>query len=633
MMNAVLGKLSKRSLNEVIAKSKEKKRQLKCILGLLGLEVKIYAAIYFVLLLCKLYVQGKAIIIYGDLVDALEKKDSVLFRQVFTNTVLFTMYKPAVEAVFELCEEYMTVGLTSKLCSILLRKYILEKVYYEICFNANEVDVRKFKENTVQKALRNDVKALFKSFKDTMENILFPIVKLITIFYVISSIVSFQGVMITVAVLFVFSVAEVYLVFQVDKKNDEIEKHESVIHELISRLALHAEEIAFWKSEKLELQRMEKKLRLMYMNLLKSTQLRLTHVFIDELECGFYTYAGYFLFYDLYFIGTVSLADLQKINHALRSMMIASWRLRVKGVSVLATINQRTEPVYFLAKPRPALVKYVRPIENVSSSLGPSVLLLVKNLSVRRYGCDEYLVKDLNLVIGKGDRLLITGGNGVGKTTLFRVFANLLPEQYLSTDAEIRCIPSHLVMFLSQKTFLIPDVTIKEQLLYPTWSREQLMDQDSKKLGIAGTKPKKDGEESNSERPFIALSSQITMPVPSDDEIKDVLRAVGLEDRMKLMSDTKELDIDAKLSDWNLFSGGEKEMLSFGRVLLAKPKLVFLDEVTAGLAEPVEKQLYEKLCEHTDITYVSIGHRNSLHQFHNRKLTFTSEKKYKLSSI
>jgi vitamin B12/bleomycin/antimicrobial peptide transport system ATP-binding/permease protein len=90
-----------------------------------------------------------------------------------------------------------------------------------------------------------------------------------------------------------------------------------------------------------------------------------------------------------------------------------------------------------------------------------------------------------------------------------------------------------------------------------------------------------------------------------------VLKAVGLE------SFSSELDETAYWAD--KLSGGEQQRLSIARALLQKPQWLFLDEATGALDEASEAALYRLLIERLPGTaIVSIGHRASLAQFHQR---------------
>ncbi|ETO00714.1 ATP-binding protein of ABC transporter, partial [Reticulomyxa filosa] len=73
-----------------------------------------------------------------------------------------------------------------------------------------------------------------------------------------------------------------------------------------------------------------------------------------------------------------------------------------------------------------------------------------------------------------------------------------------------------------------------------------------------------------------------------------------------------------KLCDWSkVLSVGEQQRLAIARILWHKPKLAFLDECTSALDELNENIIYEQLSK-SNITFVSIGHRQSLLKYHHR---------------
>ena len=75
-----------------------------------------------------------------------------------------------------------------------------------------------------------------------------------------------------------------------------------------------------------------------------------------------------------------------------------------------------------------------------------------------------------------------------------------------------------------------------------------------------------------------------------------------------------------------MLSPGEQQRLSIARTLLHKPDYLFLDEATASLDEPSEARLYRLLKERLPrTTIVSIGHRSTLFEFHDRHLTLDRE--------
>src|SRR5262249_27379047 len=106
---------------------------------------------------------------------------------------------------------------------------------------------------------------------------------------------------------------------------------------------------------------------------------------------------------------------------------------------------------------------------------------------------------------------------------------------------------------------------------------------------------------------------------PADDAaIREALHAVNLAQFADRLDEQ---------GHWALrLSPGEQQRLAIARALLYKPDRLYLDEATASVDEETERLLYALLHERLpDTTIVSIGHRPSLRQWHDRLLALRRE--------
>lgn len=182
------------------------------------------------------------------------------------------------------------------------------------------------------------------------------------------------------------------------------------------------------------------------------------------------------------------------------------------------------------------------------------------------------LLHATSMQLRKNEDVLVSGPSGAGKSTLFRALAGIWPYW----KGRIRLPKGARLLFLPQKPYL-PIGTLKYAVCYPA---------DAKDF--------------------------------PDRQVAEVLDAVGL----------KPLAIDLQRSEnWaQVLSGGEQQRLAFGRALLIRPDWLFLDEATSSLPEESQQALYRLVKERLkDTTLVSIGHRESLADHHERRLALRGE--------
>ena len=200
------------------------------------------------------------------------------------------------------------------------------------------------------------------------------------------------------------------------------------------------------------------------------------------------------------------------------------------------------------------------------SNDGEGAALRLRDLSVT-LDDGTAVVDDTDVAIMPGERVLVAGESGTGKSTLVRAIAGLWPWG----EGRIEVQKGAKLMLLPQRPY-IPIGTLRRAATYP------------------------DAAESR-----------------SVEEVAEAFKRVGLEHLIDRIDDEAPWD--------QTLSGGEKQRLAFARIFLHNPDIIVLDEATAALDPQSQDKLMELLSkqpEHT--TLVSVGHRPELEAFHNRKI-------------
>ena len=90
-----------------------------------------------------------------------------------------------------------------------------------------------------------------------------------------------------------------------------------------------------------------------------------------------------------------------------------------------------------------------------------------------------------------------------------------------------------------------------------------------------------------------------------------------------------------EVQDWaKVLSPGEQQRIAFARVLLTKPKAVFLDESTSALDEGLEFLVYNMVrTELPDTILVSVSHRKTVEQHHTHELELLGEGEWRFGRV
>jgi len=181
-----------------------------------------------------------------------------------------------------------------------------------------------------------------------------------------------------------------------------------------------------------------------------------------------------------------------------------------------------------------------------------STLLEVSQLSAG-YG-DVQILWDVSLRVGDGESVAVLGANGVGKSTLLKTMAGLLRpfrgrirwrnQDITSADPAARVRLGMSLVPEGKRLFV--GMTVRENLLMGAFARRN------------GVEVRRDLE-------------RVLILFPA------------LRDKLHRIAGT--------------LSGGEQQMCAIGRGLMAGPRLLFLDELSSGLAPAVTEALLEAVAE------------------------------------
>ncbi|CDF39869.1 unnamed protein product [Chondrus crispus] len=185
---------------------------------------------------------------------------------------------------------------------------------------------------------------------------------------------------------------------------------------------------------------------------------------------------------------------------------------------------------------------------------------------------ERELITNLSFHLSAGDRLLVAGPSGTGKSSLLRAIAGL----WKNGSGLVTCPSSDAIFFVPQKPYCTLG-SLRANLLYPR-------DPDT---------------EEN----------------PPDDAA--LMRVLDIVDLHELPARMGGLDTVADWSD--TLSLGEQQRLQFARLFLSQPSLAIIDEGSSALGIDAEKRMYDMI-RGLGVTVVSVGHRPSLLAYHDKIL-------------
>lgn len=177
------------------------------------------------------------------------------------------------------------------------------------------------------------------------------------------------------------------------------------------------------------------------------------------------------------------------------------------------------------------------------------------------------LVEKLTLLLDAKRTVLITGPSGSGKTTLLRIIKGVRNPD----SGSVRVRNAGSLLFFPQMPWLTAG-SLRKQIRYPLdHCHEQVVDDE-------------------------------------DAEAISLLETAGLK---HLLDSVNGLDADVDAAWYDTLSPGERQRLSWVRLLYQRPKLALMDEATAALDADLASRLYGE-CQKRGINVVAVAYERKI---------------------
>lgn len=529
---------------------------------------------------------------------AIISRDPNAFKHYLLRFISVMLPISLVNALLKYSLNEMSLRFRTRLTNHLFEEYLKGFTYYKISNLDNRIA-------NADQLLTQDVDKFCQSCVDLYSNISKPILDIIIYAVKLTGSIGGQGPSSMLAYLAFSGVFLTIMRKPISRFTVEEQGLEGEFRFVNSRLITNSEEIAFYGGNKKEARVIDNAFTRLVEHLRKSMQFRFSMGVVDNIVAKYLaTVVGYFVvsrpFLDLGHPRHLNsshseiMEDYYKSGRMLVNLATAVGRLVLAGreLTRLAGFTSRvTDLITVLQDLNEG--NYTRTMVNTGARLVPNSgkiiekdhIISFENVPIVTPNGDT-LVESLNFEVKSGINVLVSGPNGCGKSSLFRILGGLWP---LFGGTLVKPAPGKL-FYVPQRPYMTLG-TLRDQVIYPHSFEE--MTQNGK----------------------------------SDEDLLEYLRLVHLEYLVE-----RENGWDS-VQDWmDVLSGGEKQRIAMARLFYHEPQFAILDECTSAVSVDVEGFMYTH-CRKIGITLFTVSHRKTLWKYHEYVLRFDGRGSYEFEPI
>ncbi|WP_133543452.1 ABC transporter ATP-binding protein/permease [Mesocricetibacter intestinalis] len=503
---------------------------------------------------------------YNGLYSALQDKKAEAFWFFAAINAALVLCKIIHTILNYLLRQVFEIKWLEKLNHLMVDAWLAHKNYYRIKYKKELPD-------NIDQRIEQDAREFISGTLDLLDGVIGAIVSIIEftlILWMLSGLLELFGIAVPKgAVFFIYSfillatALSVWIGYPLIKLNYDKERYNGDYRYSLVRIRDNAESIAFYNGEQKERSNLSGKFSRIIDNRWAIVRRMLG---LDGLNTGVTQIAmilPLMLQAPRFFAGQATLGDMHQTVQAFNRLMraLSFFRLFYEEFTLYQARLNR-------------LYGFLSTLDELDANQIHHPTQCTHRVALRNFGLKDQkgniLLRNINLELNPGDALLIQGPSGAGKTTLLKAIAGIYP--FATTGHCER--PCSNILFLPQRPYM-PQGTLRKAICYPHTD-------------------------------------------PHHPEL------ISYMEKCRLSKYIAQLDQE---KDWQtLLSPGELQRVAFIRIFLAKPDVVFLDETTSALDESTEHLLYSKIrAKLPEMIILSIGHRCTLQQFHNKRLEICAE--------